>query len=154
MQSKLNKLGHHWRLLLSKRRSPELMKSWSRCRLVDFVSLTSKFDFPILGLWSSHNDSYGITGSAVINGLIPEQKTNIIPGHEVVGHLVSIGANVDAQKWSIGSKVGLGWHHSSCSSCDACLRGEQWVTAFPLYSLLLPDSLQLKNLLRKSYFDG
>lgn len=42
-------------------------------------------------------------------------------GHEIVGHVVSIGQAVKGIK--IGQKVGIGWMASSCMHCHQCMSG-------------------------------
>ncbi len=44
----------------------------------------------------------------------------LVPGHEIVGTVVSGGEMVDPTL--IGSRVGVGYQHSSCLSCEWCLR--------------------------------
>ncbi len=46
----------------------------------------------------------------------------LVPGHEVVGTISSIGSNVSHLK--IGDFVGLGWHSGYCMTCSACLSGD------------------------------
>lgn len=46
----------------------------------------------------------------------------LVPGHEVVGTISSVGANVNHLK--IGDYVGLGWHAGYCMTCSSCLSGD------------------------------
>ncbi len=46
-----------------------------------------------------------------------------IPGHEVVGKVVALGAHTKRLK--VGDRVGLGWNSGSCGSCAQCLSGNQ-----------------------------
>jgi uncharacterized zinc-type alcohol dehydrogenase-like protein len=46
-----------------------------------------------------------------------------VPGHEVIGRVVSTGTN--AKKIRVGDLVGLGWISSSCMACEQCLSGHQ-----------------------------
>ena len=46
----------------------------------------------------------------------------IIPGHEIIGEVITIGKAV--KNVSVGDKVGLGWLSSSCMSCEQCMDGE------------------------------
>lgn len=41
----------------------------------------------------------------------------IVPGHEVVGTITAVGANVDDQR-RIGQRVGVGWFAGSCGACE------------------------------------
>lgn len=47
----------------------------------------------------------------------------MVPGHEVVGRIVTVGAQAKGR--SVGQRVGLGWHSKSCLHCNLCLGGEQ-----------------------------
>jgi alcohol/geraniol dehydrogenase (NADP+) len=44
-----------------------------------------------------------------------------IPGHEVVGRVVAVGAH--AKGLTVGQRVGLGWFAESCMHCQSCLSG-------------------------------
>lgn len=46
-----------------------------------------------------------------------------VPGHEIVGKVVALGANTKRLK--IGDRVGLGWSSASCGWCAQCLSGNQ-----------------------------
>lgn len=46
-----------------------------------------------------------------------------VPGHEVIGVIDALGANVPS-RWKEGQRVGVGWHASHCGHCDMCRRGE------------------------------
>lgn len=50
-------------------------------------------------------------------------KFPLVAGHEVVGNVTQIGADVTGIK--IGDRLGFGWISNSCRVCDACLRGEE-----------------------------
>lgn len=44
-----------------------------------------------------------------------------IPGHEVIGTVAAVGAEVNSL--SAGQRVGLGWQSNSCGECEWCMRG-------------------------------
>ncbi|KZS42137.1 alcohol dehydrogenase [Aquimarina aggregata] len=44
-----------------------------------------------------------------------------VPGHEIVGEVTAIGAQV--KHISVGDLVGLGWFSESCMYCDQCMNG-------------------------------
>lgn len=46
-----------------------------------------------------------------------------IPGHEVIGTVSAVGAQV--RSLSVGQRVGLGWQSDSCGICEWCLRGQE-----------------------------
>ena len=45
-----------------------------------------------------------------------------VPGHEVVGVLDAVGTGVAG--WTVGWRVGVGWHGGHCGRCDSCRRGD------------------------------
>src|SRR6185295_8544712 len=47
----------------------------------------------------------------------------LVPGHEVVGRIVALGAQTKGL--ALGQRVGVGWHTRSCLHCRACLGGDQ-----------------------------
>jgi len=57
----------------------------------------------------------------VIEGDLPPHKRPIIPGHQIVGTIDALGANVTAYKE--GDRVGIPWLHSTDGICDYCRRG-------------------------------
>ena len=62
-----------------------------------------------------HSDSYALHGG------FPGMRAPLVPGHEIVGTVDALGE--DAQPWSIGDRVGLGWYGGSCGWCEPCRRG-------------------------------
>lgn len=47
----------------------------------------------------------------------------MVPGHEIVGHVTAIGANV--KKFKVGDTVGVGCMVDSCRTCENCKDGEE-----------------------------
>ena len=45
-----------------------------------------------------------------------------VPGHEVIGRIDASGPGVDG--WTVGQRVGVGWHGGYCGKCDPCRRGK------------------------------
>jgi alcohol dehydrogenase len=60
--------------------------------------------------------------SVTVEGLMPGITYPRIPGHEVIGVIDALGADVDG--WSVGARVGVGWHGGSCGYCGHCRRAE------------------------------
>jgi len=44
-----------------------------------------------------------------------------IPGHEIIGKVAAVGAEV--KLLTVGQRVGLGWQSNSCGVCEWCTRG-------------------------------
>jgi uncharacterized zinc-type alcohol dehydrogenase-like protein len=51
----------------------------------------------------------------------------LVPGHEVVGRIVALGARVKGL--SKGQQVGVGWTSVSCMHCAPCIDGDQHLCA-------------------------
>jgi propanol-preferring alcohol dehydrogenase len=83
----------------------------------------------------------------------------IIPGHQVVGVVDSLGAGVD--QFAIGQRVGIPWLYRACQSCTFCRSGNEnlcqsacftgfhvdggfaeMMLADARYALALPDALE------------
>lgn len=47
----------------------------------------------------------------------------MVPGHEIVGHVVAVGAEV--KKFNVGDVAGVGCFVDSCRTCDSCQDGEE-----------------------------
>ncbi len=48
-------------------------------------------------------------------------KSDLIPGHEVVGQVVEKGS--EARNLEIGDRVGVAWLHWACGACELCQEG-------------------------------
>jgi D-arabinose 1-dehydrogenase-like Zn-dependent alcohol dehydrogenase len=55
-------------------------------------------------------------------GAIPGIQYPRVPGHEVVGIIDAVGA--DVPDWKKGMRVGVGWHGGHCGHCSSCRRGD------------------------------
>jgi D-arabinose 1-dehydrogenase-like Zn-dependent alcohol dehydrogenase len=63
-----------------------------------------------------HSDS--LTKMAAFPGMVLPR----VPGHEVIGRVDAIGSGVEG--WTVGQRVGVGWHGGYCGKCDPCRRGQ------------------------------
>jgi D-arabinose 1-dehydrogenase-like Zn-dependent alcohol dehydrogenase len=63
-----------------------------------------------------HSDSFTKMGA------FPGIRFPRVPGHEVVGILDAVGA--DVPEWKVGARVGVGWHGGHCGHCPRCRRGD------------------------------
>jgi D-arabinose 1-dehydrogenase-like Zn-dependent alcohol dehydrogenase len=59
--------------------------------------------------------------AATRSGTYPGLTLPRVPGHEIVGRVDAVGANVTA--WKAGDRVGVGWHGGHCFQCNACRKG-------------------------------
>ncbi len=55
-------------------------------------------------------------------GLFPGIQYPRVPGHEVVGIIDAVGA--DVPEWKVGQRVGVGWYGGHCGHCKSCRRGD------------------------------
>jgi D-arabinose 1-dehydrogenase-like Zn-dependent alcohol dehydrogenase len=55
-------------------------------------------------------------------GLLPGIQYPRVPGHEIAGVIDAVGGEV--RGWSVGQRVGVGWHGGHCGHCDSCRRGD------------------------------
>ena len=58
-----------------------------------------------------------------IEGRTPPPRFPVIPGHQVVGRIESLGKGTT--RFRIGDRVGIGWIYSSCGHCGPCLAGKE-----------------------------
>jgi D-arabinose 1-dehydrogenase-like Zn-dependent alcohol dehydrogenase len=63
-----------------------------------------------------HSDMFTVAGA------IPGIQYPRVPGHEVVGIIDAVGA--DVPDWKQGMRVGVGWHGGHCGHCSSCRRGD------------------------------
>lgn len=65
-----------------------------------------------------HTDLHAAHGDWPVKPTLP-----LIPGHEGVGEIVEIGANV--KHLQMGDRVGIPWLYSACGNCEYCLSGRE-----------------------------
>jgi propanol-preferring alcohol dehydrogenase len=58
-----------------------------------------------------------------IEGRLPPFRLPIILGHQVVGRVEALGADVDGFRY--GDRVGVAWIYHACGHCEACLNGTE-----------------------------
>jgi alcohol dehydrogenase, propanol-preferring len=56
-------------------------------------------------------------------GDLPPRRFGIVPGHEIVGVVESLGPDVD--RFAVGERVGIGWLRGTCGECRWCLAGRE-----------------------------
>jgi len=56
-------------------------------------------------------------------GDLPPRRSNVIPGHEVVGEVVRLGEG--ARRFRIGDRVGVAWLRHTCGGCQWCRTGRE-----------------------------
>ena len=68
----------------------------------------------------------------VIDGELPGGKLPIIPGHEIVGRIDALGADVEGL--ALGHRVGIPWLGHTCGRCMYCRSGAENLCDRPLFT--------------------
>lgn len=63
------------------------------------------------------------TDLQLAEGDIAAHRLPVVPGHQAVGTIVSIGAGVEG--WNAGDRAGVAWLASTCGECRHCLGGRE-----------------------------
>jgi len=59
----------------------------------------------------------------VVDGDLPQRRSPVVPGHEIIGTVVDRGSQ--ARRFGIGDRVGVPWLGWTCGECPACLTGRE-----------------------------
>ena len=72
----------------------------------------------------------------VAEGDLPVHKTGVVPGHEVVGEIVDIGADAagGSGELTVGRRVGIAWLRRTCGRCRYWLRGAENLCPYSEYT--------------------
>ena len=68
----------------------------------------------------------------VIEGELPPRKSPIIPGHQIVGTVVELGAG--ARRFTKGARVGVAWLHRTDGTCEYCRAGSENLCDHPSFT--------------------
>jgi propanol-preferring alcohol dehydrogenase len=68
----------------------------------------------------------------VVDGELAHPQVPIIPGHEIVGRIDEIGANVKGLQ--IGERVGIPWLGHTCGTCPYCAGRRENLCDHPLFT--------------------
>jgi propanol-preferring alcohol dehydrogenase len=68
----------------------------------------------------------------VLDGDLPDPKSPIIPGHEIVGRIEAIGPGVSGL--SLGERVGVPWLGHTCGVCPYCKAQRENLCDAPLFT--------------------
>lgn len=68
----------------------------------------------------------------VVEGDLPPHRPGIVPGHEVVGRVARCGPG--ANRFSVGTRVGIAWLRRTCGVCRFCVRGDENLCLSPRFT--------------------
>lgn len=57
----------------------------------------------------------------VVEGELPQRKSPLIPGHQIVGTVERLGDS--AHRFKVGARVGIAWLHHTDQTCEYCRAG-------------------------------
>jgi propanol-preferring alcohol dehydrogenase len=68
----------------------------------------------------------------VVDGELPQARLPIVPGHEIVGRVLRLGAGV--RDWRIGQRVGIPWLGHTCGHCSYCMAQRENLCDAPVFT--------------------
>ena len=68
----------------------------------------------------------------VVEGDLPQQKSPVIPGHQVVGVVEELGEG--SHRFPVGARVGIAWLNSTDQSCEFCRAGMENLCDRPAFT--------------------
>jgi propanol-preferring alcohol dehydrogenase len=68
----------------------------------------------------------------VVDGELPQPRLPLVPGHEIVGAVVAVGADVAG--FQIGQRVGIPWLGGTCGCCRYCRSGDENLCDHPAFT--------------------
>jgi propanol-preferring alcohol dehydrogenase len=68
----------------------------------------------------------------LVEGDLKPRRSNVIPGHEIVGTVDAIGDGVT--RFAPGDRVGIAWLRYTCGTCRFCIRGDENLCRFARFT--------------------
>lgn len=84
----------------------------------------------------------------VVDGDLPPHVLPLVPGHEIVGHVVDIGSAVTDLE--IGMRVGVPWLGRTCGQCDYCRSGRENLCDRPKFTGYDTDGGYAENVVARA----
>lgn len=72
------------------------------------------------------------TDLQLVEGDLGARHLPIVPGHQVVGRVRTLGDGVD--RWRVGDRVGVAWLAGTCGHCDQCRSGTENLCAEAVFT--------------------
>ncbi|HSO32343.1 MAG TPA: zinc-dependent alcohol dehydrogenase family protein [Labilithrix sp.] len=63
------------------------------------------------------------TDLQLAEGDLAARRLPIVPGHQIVGHVIAVGEGV--RGWQIGERAGVAWLAGTCGRCARCREGRE-----------------------------
>jgi alcohol dehydrogenase, propanol-preferring len=71
----------------------------------------------------------------IITGELPPLRSQVTPGHQIVGHVVTLGHSEDGSAWpALGSRVGVCWLGGVDGTCALCRKGMENLCDHPVFT--------------------
>jgi len=79
----------------------------------------------------------------ILEGELPPHRSPVIPGHQIVGEVVALGAGAErvapggepgAPPLAVGERVGVPWLHQTDETCRFCRRGDENLCEHALFT--------------------
>src|SRR2546427_6484851 len=68
----------------------------------------------------------------IVEGELAVRRSPVIPGHQVVGTIDTLGAS--ARRFPLGQRVGVAWLHRTCGRCRFCTSGRENLCDEPAFT--------------------
>ncbi|HSV78518.1 MAG TPA: zinc-dependent alcohol dehydrogenase family protein [Ramlibacter sp.] len=68
----------------------------------------------------------------ILDGDLPPHRPEVVPGHEIVGEVMALGAGV--ARFAIGQRIGVPWLGRACGRCPYCTGGRENLCDAPLFT--------------------
>lgn len=68
----------------------------------------------------------------IIDSELPARRTNLVPGHEVVGQVIARGPQ--ARLFALGQRIGIPWLGQACGHCPFCATARENLCDQPLFT--------------------
>jgi alcohol dehydrogenase, propanol-preferring len=68
----------------------------------------------------------------ILEGELPPHRHAVVPGHEVVGHVVARGPQ--AKRFAIGQRIGIPWLGKTCGHCSFCAVDRENLCDTPVFT--------------------
>jgi len=86
----------------------------------------------------------------VIEGELPQRKSPVIPGHQVVGVVEGLGEH--AERFRIGARVGIAWLNHTDGVCEYCRAGAENLCDNPAFTGYTVDGGYAKHIVAPENF--